>query len=66
MGSGHQSTPEESQQASWTRERHVIDLPEPPLLSGFQEEHHRVKSFREELIELLARAGVEYDAKYLD
>jgi REP element-mobilizing transposase RayT len=31
-----------------------------------QEEHHRVKSFREELIELLGRAGIEYDAKYLD
>ena len=31
-----------------------------------QEEHHRGKSFREELIELLGRAGIEYDAKYLD
>ncbi len=31
-----------------------------------QEEHHRVKSFREELIEMLNRAGVEYDPKYLD
>ena len=31
-----------------------------------QEEHHRVKSFREELIEMLERAGVEYDPKYLD
>lgn len=31
-----------------------------------QEEHHRVKSFREELIEMLKRAGVEYDPKYLD
>ena len=31
-----------------------------------QEEHHRVKSFREELVEMLNKAGVEYDAKYLD
>ncbi|MDB5340517.1 MAG: Transposase like protein [Planctomycetaceae bacterium] len=31
-----------------------------------QVEHHRVKSFREELIEMLERAGVEYDPKYLD
>ena len=31
-----------------------------------QPEHHRHRSFREELIELLARAGVEYDPKYLD
>ncbi len=31
-----------------------------------QEEHHRVKSFREELVEMLDKAGVEYDPKYLD
>jgi putative transposase len=31
-----------------------------------QEEHHRVKSFREELIAMLGRAGVEYDPRYLD
>ena len=31
-----------------------------------QEEHHRQKSFREELVELLQRAGVEYDERYLD
>jgi len=31
-----------------------------------QEEHHRVKSFREELVEMLDKAGIEYDAKYLD
>ncbi len=31
-----------------------------------QEEHHRVKSFREELVELLNKAGVEYDPRYLD
>lgn len=31
-----------------------------------QEEHHRVKSFREELVEMLNKAGVEYDPQYLD
>ncbi len=31
-----------------------------------QEEHHRSKSFREELIELFERAAVNYDPKYLD
>jgi len=31
-----------------------------------QEEHHRFKSFREELIEMLNKAGIEYDPRYLD
>ncbi len=31
-----------------------------------QEEHHRVKSFREELVQFLKKAGVEYDPKYLE
>jgi REP element-mobilizing transposase RayT len=31
-----------------------------------QEEHHRGKTFREELVGMLERAGVEYDARYLD
>jgi len=31
-----------------------------------QEEHHRARTFREELVELLERAGVEYEPKYLD
>ena len=31
-----------------------------------QAEHHRQKTFREELIELLEKAGIEYDEKYLD
>lgn len=31
-----------------------------------QEEHHRTKTFREELIQFLDDAGVEYDPKYLD
>lgn len=31
-----------------------------------QDEHHRRKTFREELVDLLEKAGVEYDAWYLD
>ncbi len=31
-----------------------------------QAEHHRKRSFREELVEMLAKAGVEYDERYLD
>jgi REP element-mobilizing transposase RayT len=31
-----------------------------------QEEHHRHKSFRDELIELLQKAGIAFDERYLD
>jgi putative transposase len=31
-----------------------------------QEEHHRHRSFREELIDFLQKAGVEYDERYID
>ncbi len=31
-----------------------------------QAEHHRVKSFREELAEFLKKAGVKYEDRYLD
>ena len=31
-----------------------------------QEEHHRKKSFREELVEMLEKAGIYYDPKHLD
>jgi len=34
-------------------------------ISG-QEEHHRILSSQEELIEILKRAGVDYNPKYLD
>ena len=33
---------------------------------GRQEEHHRRKTFREELVEFLEKSGVKYDARYLD
>jgi REP element-mobilizing transposase RayT len=31
-----------------------------------QESHHRENSFRDELVEMLEKAGVPYDPKYLD
>lgn len=31
-----------------------------------QEEHHRHKTFREELVEFLEKSGIEYDPRYLD
>jgi hypothetical protein len=31
-----------------------------------QEEHHKVKSFKEEYIELLQEHEIEYDEQYLD
>jgi putative transposase len=30
-----------------------------------QEEHHLTRTFKEELLELLEKYGVEYDEKYL-
>lgn len=31
-----------------------------------QEEHHRARSFRDEVVEMLEKAGITYDPKYLD
>ncbi|MDB6031105.1 MAG: element-mobilizing transposase RayT [Verrucomicrobiales bacterium] len=31
-----------------------------------EEEHHRKKTFREELMDLLKKAGLEYHERYLD
>ena len=31
-----------------------------------QEEHHRARTFREELMEFLEKSGVAYDERYLD
>ena len=31
-----------------------------------QKEHHRKRSFHEELVNMLAEAGIEYDPKYLE
>jgi REP-associated tyrosine transposase len=31
-----------------------------------QEEHHREKSYREEVLEFLLKSGVEFDERYLD
>jgi REP element-mobilizing transposase RayT len=31
-----------------------------------QQEHHRTRTFREELVEFLEKSGVDYDPRYLD
>lgn len=31
-----------------------------------QQEHHRVRSFREEVVQMLEKAGMAYDPKFLD
>ncbi|MDP1799388.1 MAG: IS200/IS605 family transposase [Planctomycetaceae bacterium] len=31
-----------------------------------QEEHHRVRSSRDELLNMLAKAGIEYDSRYFE
>ena len=33
---------------------------------GNQDEHHRLRSFREELVALLDKAVIDYDPTYLD
>ena len=44
----------------------------PPARGGVkryianQEEHHRKQTFREEFVDLLEQAGIEYDEKWLD
>ena len=40
--------------------------PEVQSYIARQEVHHRKKTFREELVEMLEKAGVEYDPRYLD
>ncbi|MCC9643700.1 IS200/IS605 family transposase [Rhodopirellula sp. JC740] len=41
-------------------------IPEVRRYIENQAEHHRTRTFREELVAMLDRAGVNYDAKYLD
>lgn len=46
----------------------TYSVKEKPVLVNYiknQESHHRVKTFREEFIELLTEHGVEFDEKYL-
>lgn len=46
----------------------TYSVKEKPLLVNYiknQESHHRVKTFREEFIELLTEHGVEFDERYL-
>src|SRR5687768_10148125 len=41
-------------------------LPEVQSYIARQEVHHRTKTFREELVEFLEKAGLQYDPRYLD
>ena len=41
------------------------DLPELQRYVAMQKEHHRKRTFKEELIYLLEESGVEYDERYL-
>jgi len=46
----------------------TYSIKEKDALVGYiknQDEHHRIKFFREEFIELLIDHGVEFDEKYL-
>ncbi|WP_404305615.1 IS200/IS605 family transposase [Neorhodopirellula lusitana] len=43
-----------------------LAIPEVRRYIENQEAHHRKRTFREELIEMLDRAGVEYDPRYLE
>lgn len=40
-------------------------VPDVVRYIAHQREHHRTRTFEEELVEFLERHGVEYDAKYL-
>jgi len=47
----------------------TVGAPSRPAIQEYianQEEHHHKKSFRQELEEMLKRAGIEYDPQYLD
>ena len=42
-----------------------IDIPELKKYLSSQKEHHRKRSFKEELIQFLQDEGIEYDERYL-
>lgn len=47
----------------------TVGAPSRPSVKRYianQAEHHRAKTYREELIELLRRAGIEFNERYLD
>jgi len=55
---------------SWQAGYGVFSLGQSQLTSLIQyiqnqEEHHKTKTFKEELLEFLKKYGVEYDEKYL-
>jgi len=46
-----------------------VSAPARPAVKRYianQQEHHRTKSHKDELIELLERAGIDFDPKFLD
>jgi putative transposase len=47
----------------------TVSPPARPAIKKYianQEAHHKTQSYRDELIAMLRRAGVEYDPRYLD
>ena len=47
----------------------TVSAPTRPAVQKYianQEEHHRARSSRDELLELLAKAGIEYNAQYFE
>ena len=47
----------------------TVSAPSRPSVKSYiagQEEHHRMKSCREELVEMLEKAGIEFDPRYFD
>jgi REP element-mobilizing transposase RayT len=47
----------------------TVSAPARPVVKRYianQEEHHRTRSSRDELLEMLAKAGVEYDRQYFE
>src|SRR4051794_2905954 len=47
----------------------TVSAPARPTVQQYianQEEHHRARSSRDELLDLLAKAGIEYDPRYFE
>jgi REP element-mobilizing transposase RayT len=47
----------------------TVSAPTRPAVRQYianQEDHHRTRSSRDELLDLLAKAGIEYDARYFE
>jgi REP element-mobilizing transposase RayT len=44
----------------------TVSPPARPAIKKYQEAHHRMQPYRDELVAMLRRAGVDFDPKYLD